>query len=89
MEWIDINKVLASVKLRPKIKDKLKEQIIREYLQKKRGVKDIVFRQGNLEIKVKSSVLLQELFLEQENLKKEINNYLKEEAVRKITLKRR
>lgn len=88
MEWINVNKILNNFKSRPKIKDKLKAQIIKAYLQKKAGVKNISFQNKKLEIRVKSSVLLQELFLNREDIKKEINDYLKEEAVEKIILKR-
>ncbi|PIU42700.1 MAG: hypothetical protein CO034_02380 [Parcubacteria group bacterium CG_4_9_14_0_2_um_filter_35_11] len=88
MAWIDINKILKSVKSRPQIKDKLKEQIIKKYLQKKRGIRDIVFRKGTLKIKVESTGLFQELFLNKENFRKEINDYLKEDTVEEVVLKR-
>jgi len=88
MGWIGISKILKNFQTRPKIKDKLTAQIIKTYLKQKTGIKSMSFKEGRLEIKVKSSALLQELFLEKENIRKEINNYLKKEVVKEIAVRR-
>ena len=88
MEWTGISKILKSFQARPKIKSKLTNHIIRTYLKQKTGIKSMSFKEGRLEIKVKSSALLQELFLEKENIKKEINNYLKKEIIKEVVVRR-
>ena len=88
MEWTGINKVLDNFQSHPKIKNKLRTQIIKNCLKERAGIKSVAFKNGKLEIKVKSSALLQELFLEKENLKREINEYLKKNLVKEVGVKR-
>jgi len=88
MDWTGINKVLDSFKSRPGIKDRLKAQIIKTYFKEEVGIENVSFENGKLEIRVSSPVLLQELFLRREEIKEEINKFLKEEVVKEISLKR-
>ncbi|MFH0987520.1 MAG: hypothetical protein V1841_01335 [Patescibacteria group bacterium] len=88
MSWTGVKKVLENFKDRPELKEKLKVSLIRGYLQKKFGVKNVSFKKEKLEIKAGSSALLQEFFLRKDDIKKELNDYLKEEVVKEITVKR-
>lgn len=88
MSWKPLNEVLASLKLHPNIKNKLKTQALKKFFKTKFNFEDISFRKGRLEIKVNSPALLQELSFKKEEIKREINDFLKEEIIKEIIVKR-
>lgn len=88
MDWKTLNEVLANFKFHPNIKNRLRAQVLKKFLKTKFNLEDVSFRRGRLEIKVNSSALLQELSFKKEEIKKEINAFLKEETVKEVVIRR-
>ena len=100
MSWTNISKVLSSVKSRPRIKNRFQIEVFKEILQKEinssnaklsvevKDIKNFSFQKGKLTIEVESSLLMQEIFLKKEDIKKEINKYLKKETIKEIVVRK-
>jgi hypothetical protein len=84
----NINNFLSKFKDREVIKNKLEIQVLKKLLEKKFSINDISFQDGELELKVKDSVHLQELSFKKEEIKKEINKNLGKEIVKEVIVRR-
>ena len=85
--FIKINEILSSIRSRAGIKNKLEEQTLKQALKQKFDIDNVSLRYGRVELKVKSSILAQELSFEKENIRKEISKVLGEEATKEIIIR--
>jgi len=99
MSWTNINRVLSNVKNRPRIKNRFRIEVFKNILQNEinssntelsigeSDIKKFSFRDGMLTVEIKSSLLMQEIFLKKEEIRKEINRHLKKETVKEIIVR--
>jgi len=87
MEWKNINEVIKNIKGRPGFKNGLQLSFLKKVLQKKFQIEDISLQKNQLCIKTKNSALAQDLNFKKEDLKKELNQALGEEAIKEIIIK--
>ena len=100
MSWTNISKVLSNVKNQSRIKNRFQIEVFKKILQKEinlssaelsgevKDIRKLSFQKGKLTIGVESSLLMQEIFLKKENIKREINKYLKKETIKEIVVRK-
>ncbi len=78
--WHDINQIISNIQKKGGLKKKFQNSLLKDFLEKKYRVNDFIWKNNKIEIKVKNTILAQELFLVREKIKKELNRLLKNDA---------
>lgn len=87
MNWVNIEKILSGFKNQTGVKNKLQFYTLKKILNKKFDLKEISFRNGKLELRVKNVAFANDLSFEKEKLKEELNKIFQENIIKEIIIK--